>query len=163
MLVSSVRSRYRAYASRCPRSPKATNFRGQYSWPDFTIRFIGVWDTVGALGIPGPMFRCWDKEYYEFHDVALSTHVALAYQALAVDEHREPFLPAVWKQMARCCGCGVGSSVRGWFWIRRAHQSATPEDNSMTRWRSTTALLAMGHAAWERQARRSRRRPPVRR
>ncbi len=79
-----------------PRSERATNFRNQYAWPDFNIRFIGVWDTVGALGIPVTPLRFWTKKRYEFHDVELSSHVDYAYQALAVDERRKPFLPAVW-------------------------------------------------------------------
>jgi uncharacterized protein (DUF2235 family) len=81
-----------------PRSEQAVNFRNQYAWPDFNIRFIGVWDTVGALGIPVMPVRFWTKKRYEFHDVELSSHVDYAYQALAIDERRKPFLPAVWKR-----------------------------------------------------------------
>jgi len=89
--------RDRSAATR-PDSPRANEFRRRYSWPDFRIRFIGVWDTVGALGIPLTPLRFWTKSRYEFHDVALSSHVDHAYQALAIDERRKPFLPAVWRR-----------------------------------------------------------------
>ncbi len=79
-----------------PKSTLAINFRSRYSYPDFNIRFIGVWDTVGALGIPVIPLRFWTRELYEFHDVELSSHVDYAFQALAIDERRKPFLPAIW-------------------------------------------------------------------
>ena len=81
-----------------PRAPRAVEFRKQYAWPDATIRFIGVWDTVGALGIPIPALRFWNKSRYEFHDVELSTRVEHAYHALAIDERRQPYLPTLWKK-----------------------------------------------------------------
>ncbi len=63
------------------------------------IQCIAVWDTVGALGIPknritGTFNPC--KSQYSFHDVTLGDHVAHAFQALAIDEHRHPFTPSVW-------------------------------------------------------------------
>jgi uncharacterized protein (DUF2235 family) len=81
-----------------PTDPAATKFRAENSWPDFNIRFIGVWDTVGALGIPVTPLRFWNKKRYQFHDVQLSRTVDFAYQALAIDEMRKPFRPAVWEQ-----------------------------------------------------------------
>ena len=79
-----------------PRAPAAEKFRRDFAWPDAEIRFIGVWDTVGALGIPISALRFWNKAHYEFHDVTLSTHVRGAYHALALDEERKPFLPTLW-------------------------------------------------------------------
>ena len=79
-----------------PRAPRALQFRRAYAWPDAQIRFIGVWDTVGSLGIPVPALRFWNKRRYEFHDVSLSTQVRFAYQALAIDERRGPYMPTLW-------------------------------------------------------------------
>lgn len=62
------------------------------------LHFLGVWDTVGALGIPTQFLglnRLWHKSY-EFHDVTLSARVRNAYQALAIDERRRPFAPCLW-------------------------------------------------------------------
>jgi hypothetical protein len=57
-------------------------------------RLIGVWDTVGSLGIPVGRFR----EKYQFHDVALTSWVENGYQALAIDERRKDYAPALWEQ-----------------------------------------------------------------
>ena len=57
------------------------------------IECIGVWDTVGALGIPGTRLCA---QTYEFHDTSLGPHVRHAFQALAIDEQRGNFQGAVW-------------------------------------------------------------------
>jgi Uncharacterized alpha/beta hydrolase domain (DUF2235) len=70
-----------------------------YSHPDLEIQFVGVWDTVGALGIPVDGFRppVLTKRW-SFHDTDLSRSVRNAYHALAIDEQRGPFEPTLWKQ-----------------------------------------------------------------
>jgi uncharacterized protein (DUF2235 family) len=60
------------------------------------IRFIGVFDTVGALGIPGGIGRALNRRRYEFHDTRLSGLVDVACHAVAIDEHRKPFAPTLW-------------------------------------------------------------------
>jgi uncharacterized protein (DUF2235 family) len=57
------------------------------------ITCIGVWDTVGALGIPGTRL-C--SSTYAFHDTSLGEHVRYALQGLSMDEQRGNFQPAVW-------------------------------------------------------------------
>ncbi|OYV39023.1 MAG: hypothetical protein B7Z83_02990 [Thiomonas sp. 20-64-5] len=92
---------YALYRDRTPDShpdaPQSLTFREAYSWPDAPIELIGVWDTVGALGVPVTPLRFWTKHLYEFHDVTLSSHVRYGYQALAVDERRKPFSPTLWQ------------------------------------------------------------------
>lgn len=68
---------------------------------DIKVKFIGVWDTVGALGIPLRGLRSLTKRRHQFHDTQLSGTVEFAYQALAIDEHRAPFEPAVWKYVPK--------------------------------------------------------------
>ncbi len=58
------------------------------------IKFIGVWDTVGALGIPLSM---WSNKQYQFHDVKLSKDIDYAYHAIALDEKRRLFQPTLWE------------------------------------------------------------------
>ena len=100
--VDRVSEAYALYRSRTktntPRGREATLFRRSYSYEP-RIRFIGVWDTVGALGIPLDGFRLISllNKRWEFHDTELSTSVDAAYQALAIDEKRGPFKPALWK------------------------------------------------------------------
>ena len=38
---------------------------------DVKIRMVGVWDTVGALGIPGHLFSVFDQDKYGFLDTEL--------------------------------------------------------------------------------------------
>lgn len=75
-------------------SPEAIDFRARYS-RETDIKFMGVWDTVGALGIPVGIFRV-NRKRYAFHDVELSSRVKHGYHALAVDEKRVPFEPTLW-------------------------------------------------------------------
>lgn len=56
------------------------------------IRMLGVFDTVGALGVPDG-FASRDLR---LHDSRLSGAVEYAFQALAVDEHRSGFHAAKW-------------------------------------------------------------------
>ena len=86
-------------ASTAPVAQKAVDFRDWHSHPDFRISCIGVWDTVGALGIPvgGPLG--WlSRHWFGFHDVKLSSYVDRAFHAVAVDERRGPFVPTLWEQ-----------------------------------------------------------------
>lgn len=74
------------------------------SRPNVTIEVVGVWDTVGSLGIPRigwtekfrPRSRA--KKEYLFNNTELNDHIINAFQALALDEHRAAFQPAVWEK-----------------------------------------------------------------
>jgi uncharacterized protein (DUF2235 family) len=82
-----------------PRGTQAQLFRRTYSYEP-RIRCIGVWDTVGALGIPLsgiPLVDAFNKQW-QFHDTTLSTTVDNAFHALAIDEKRRPFEPTLWQQ-----------------------------------------------------------------
>jgi uncharacterized protein (DUF2235 family) len=83
-----------------PREVEATLFRKTYAVEETTrIKFIGVWDTVGALG--NPLFlSSWLSRKNQFHDTTLSTRVDFAYHALAVDEKRKNFEATLWHQQA---------------------------------------------------------------
>jgi uncharacterized protein (DUF2235 family) len=59
------------------------------------IKMVGVWDTVGSLGIPGAVFSLPDP-LYGFLDTGLHPDVQNAYQALAIDEKRREFPPTLW-------------------------------------------------------------------
>ena len=91
--------RDRSDPSKKPSGQTAQEFRAARCFADVTpVRFIGVWDTVGSLGIPtriGALTKRWS-----FHDVRLGMHVATACHALAIDERRGPFLPTLWEKQA---------------------------------------------------------------
>lgn len=60
------------------------------------IHMIGVWDTVGALGIPWTGMPLLGKQAFYFHNPNLSVIHRHAFHALAIDEHREPYHPTLW-------------------------------------------------------------------
>jgi hypothetical protein len=67
------------------------------------VWFIGVWDTVGSLGIPDhlALVNLVDSPRgYEFHDVTLNPHIAHGRHAMALDEFRSPFTPTRWSAPA---------------------------------------------------------------
>lgn len=87
-----------------PDDAAATAFRSKHSCGGETailVRFIGVWDTVGALGIPLRGLRWLTRREHVFHDTELSGTVQTACHALAIDEHRAPFEPSIWKEKAK--------------------------------------------------------------
>ena len=97
---------YRLYrrrddASR-PNGIEAQLFRKQFAH-EVRIQCIGVWDTVGALGIPAgipwlPVTVGFLNRRWAFHDTTLSRWVESAFQALAIDEQRPQFAPTLWEQ-----------------------------------------------------------------
>lgn len=69
------------------------------------IRCIGVFDTVGSLGIPRISWlgrfgkrTVEDMNEYAFYDTTLDECVDNAFQALALDERRAAFQPALWEK-----------------------------------------------------------------
>src|SRR5947209_4095516 len=86
-----------------PNADAAVAFRAKYSY-EADIEFIGVWDTVGSLGIPGRslrllslLFRLFGYDW-QFHDPQLSTKVRHAYHALSIHERRSTFVPTLWEK-----------------------------------------------------------------
>jgi uncharacterized protein (DUF2235 family) len=68
----------------------------EYGLTDVTVKMIGVWDTVGSLGIPGIVFSIFDQKRYGFLDTALHPCVQKAYHAVCIDERRAQFMPTLW-------------------------------------------------------------------
>jgi len=81
-----------------PHTPEAfmAETSGADAHTDVEIRFLGVWDTVGALGIPGHVFDHINHNLYGFYDTSLCPIVRSACHALAIDEHRGAFVPTLW-------------------------------------------------------------------
>jgi uncharacterized protein (DUF2235 family) len=79
---------------------KKKEFATRYPPMSATVRVLGCYDTVAALGVPIPwansvldgipLFR------HKFHDYELSKGVEHAFHALAVDDERKPFAPVLW-------------------------------------------------------------------
>jgi hypothetical protein len=65
---------------------------------DVRVRFLGVFDTVGSLGIPRTWLNWIGRRCFQFHDTDICSIVDHACHALAIDEHRMEFEAAVWRQ-----------------------------------------------------------------
>src|SRR5439155_16724870 len=61
------------------------------------IYFIGVWDTVGALGLSG-LLKGFTAPFTQFHQTELPANVTHARHALALHENRKLFPPLLWKR-----------------------------------------------------------------
>lgn len=67
---------------------------------DLKIAYLGVWDTVKALGIPAKLpFSDRFNRNYEFHDAKLSSMVLAARHAISLDEKRATFPAMPWDNM----------------------------------------------------------------
>lgn len=65
--------------------------------PQLRVTYLGVWDTVGALGVPNRYrFLQFANRKYRFHDTSLSRFVRSARHAVAIDEKRADFAPTLW-------------------------------------------------------------------
>jgi len=58
----------------------------------FTVKVLGVWDTVGALGLPQELsFSHHAKQLFGFPDKALGPHIEHAFHAMGLNETRKDF------------------------------------------------------------------------
>lgn len=73
-------------------------FRAKYSHAQKTpVHFVGVWDTVGALGLPKSVFG-FIKDKHLFYDNKIGSIIKTARHALSIDEKRKDFEPTIWEQ-----------------------------------------------------------------
>ncbi|WP_428030462.1 DUF2235 domain-containing protein [Ancylobacter sp.] len=93
------------------RFPQEQRLLAGLCFPPVRIAVLGVFDTVGALGIPG-VFRGMSARRFRFHDATLGQNVEIALHALAADEKRHSFGPALW-QLPQHKAYGVVEQV--WF------------------------------------------------
>ncbi|MCF2903488.1 DUF2235 domain-containing protein [Octadecabacter sp. CECT 8868] len=92
-------------------SPRVTTSDKERAWREkkghsvadvipLKIAYLGVWDTVSALGAPEflPISR-WTNTQYRFHDAELSSMVLAARHAISIDERRITFPSYPWSNM----------------------------------------------------------------
>lgn len=100
-----------------PQGEAANVFRNTHSHVSRQVHFVGVWDTVGALGIPFSIMGLFEK-HDEFYDTKMGSNASIVRQALAIDEQREDFEPTIWDgksgiDMKQVWFAGVHSDVGG--------------------------------------------------
>lgn len=83
-----------AYRDRLNRAEKLQKLA---PWNMFAadIKMVGVWDTVGSLGIPA-VFGGVDPILYGFLNTGLNPKIKNAFHAMAIDERRAEFMPTLW-------------------------------------------------------------------
>ncbi|MBR9728472.1 DUF2235 domain-containing protein [Shewanella intestini] len=126
-----------------PKGAKSVAFKQQYSHPSHRIAFVGVWDTVGAMGIPNSFLGLFDDSD-EFYDTKIGSNVAIARHALAIDEHRQDFKPTLWQprdnlDMQQVWFAGAHSNVGGSYLADKNGQMLS--DNAL-QWMVTEAQQA---------------------
>ena len=115
------------------------------------ITYLGVFDTVGALGLPG-MFGALARTFnrkYAFHDAALSRSVRAARHAVAIDERRRLYPPTLWDNLDTLNGDVTGHErpyLQQWF----------PGTHRIVGGRGNIAALSAFTAGWITQGARDR-------
>lgn len=88
------------------------------------VYFVGVWDTVGALGFASwPLMNKINPYDTKFHDTTLNATVPFGYHALAIDDQRKTFHPVLWDESTKLQGqtieqvwfAGMHSDVGGGY------------------------------------------------
>ena len=107
--IEQLYARYRIYDAPTIRSllgkalPEDASIEEQwltkYSRPT-KVKFVGVWDTVGSLGLPVAS-AAGKVRKYRFLDTHLRLDNEYAFHALALDEHRKNFEPTFWTRTDR--------------------------------------------------------------
>lgn len=90
---------FAAYREQARRTDAVDTFRRQFDAMPVQVATVGVWDTVGALGIPVDLFQGVDEALYGFLDTTLHPDIQAAYQALSIDEQRPEFRPTPWRSI----------------------------------------------------------------
>jgi uncharacterized protein (DUF2235 family) len=104
-----------------PKISAAKNFRDANCLPgDVPIEFLGVWDTVDAVGTPFHISDIINVTFhrYKFPDQKLNSSVRRACHALAIDETRDAFSPELWDEddrIEQVWFAGVHSNVGGGY------------------------------------------------
>ena len=80
------------------REGKAEEFINKHHTMWSKIEFVGVWDTVAALGVPiKELSVILERLFsYKFHNFDLSKSVIFARHALSIDDERKTFHPVLW-------------------------------------------------------------------
>ncbi len=80
------------------RERKLKRFKAERVTRDVDIEMIGVWDTVGALGLPIKWLDYLNPFPHKFHDTSMVEIVRAGYHALSIDDERLTFHPTFWDE-----------------------------------------------------------------
>lgn len=125
-LTKLVETAYNTCLKSYYRPAYAENFKSKYSRSEAaSIHFIGVWDTVGAIGLPfaEARYAMHNMLEYGFRGLALNSNVQKACHACAIDDCRQTFHPVTWdervdetsERIEQVWFAGVHSNVGGGY------------------------------------------------
>ena len=108
-----------------PNPSTTRDFRDQHCHGNEKIHFVGVWDTVDAVGLPLHVSDLVNTLIYQFKfpDLVMSSSIERAAHALSIDDERQSFHPLIWDEGSSLPGqtieqvwfAGVHSNVGGGY------------------------------------------------
>jgi uncharacterized protein (DUF2235 family) len=116
-----IEAAFHAYRNKDQRAAILAGLGPQYGMVIPQITMVGVWDTVGSLGIPA-IFGGVSPLVYGFLDTGLHPNIKNAFHAVAIDERRPEFPATMWtsapttgQTIDQVWFCGVHSDVGGGY------------------------------------------------
>lgn len=82
-----------------PETPAARRLARRLCHTETVIEFVGVWDTVKALGLQFPVLWRFTEVPHRFHNHRLGRAIRCGCQALALHETRRVFDPVLWQSV----------------------------------------------------------------
>jgi uncharacterized protein (DUF2235 family) len=138
-----VETAFEAYRNKDQRATLLAQLNSTCNMFDAKLSMVGVWDTVGSLGIPA-IFGGVSHILYGFLDTGLHPDVLNAYHAMAIDEKRAEFPATLWTTPAspgqtveQVWFCGVHCDVGGSY----------PDDSDGSALSDLTLAWMMGKAS----------------
>lgn len=110
-----VETVYELYRN-APNSAEAEAIKAEHCRADVPVSFLGVYDTVRALGMRYPLVWRFLPLPHPYHTHTLGRHVEVARHALAMDETRVAYRPIVWDTTRADPGQDVSQ-----VWFRGTH------------------------------------------
>ena len=84
------------YFNKTPANLEEEVLKSDTHYKRYMIKMVGVWDTVGSIGLPIGNFPGISSRTLRFHNTRLSKIVEHSYHALALDEYRSPYWAVLW-------------------------------------------------------------------
>lgn len=129
-----------------------------YAMP-VSVKMVGVWDTVGSLGVPTTSpglarIPGLSRSGYAFLHTGLRLPIENGYHALAIDEHRAAFAPTLWTKKFRegvpltemappvrsQTSSSAGSSAHTPMWAADTGTTSSASSRSGGSWRRRPAM-----------------------
>jgi uncharacterized protein (DUF2235 family) len=117
---------YDIYKKQKTREAKSKAFIKRHHNMWCKINFLGVWDTVAALGVPIPGVNVLIEQIpgwqHKYQNLSMSESVVHGRHALAIDDERQIFHPVLWdskiedyQSMEQVWFCGMHTDVGGGY------------------------------------------------